>query len=313
VHASHGRTARKLARLSKDVRLLTASRIGPEDIEAGRSEPFRDGAFYDWEYRRRRQDVRFYRSLVTEKGGPVLDLGCGTGRLLVPLIRAGLEVVGVDLSWSMLRRAQSRLVRLPAGVRRRANLLRGDMTRLTFRRPFAVVLVAFHGLQHVATAAQMTRALRSFAAALEPGGWLVFDLFVPAEPFLRRDPTREWDRTVFRHPGTGRRTAYTLVQRHDRRRRLLLMEMRYQALDRAGRPRGTPEVVRLCHRLWEPPEIDRLLGRSGFETLARYADFDGTPWSPGAGAATEQMVVIARTPPRDQKHAGKRRRFYPPI
>ena len=91
------------------------------------------------------------------------------------------------------------------------------------------------------------------------------------------------------------------------------MEMRYQGLDNAGRARGEPQVVRLCHRLWQPPEIDRLLTRSGFQTLARYADFDGTPWSPGAEAATEQMVVIARTPPRDEKHDGKPRRFYPPI
>ena len=58
--------------------------------------PFDDPLLYDWEYRRRRDDVRFYRTLAGERGGPVLDLGCGTGRLMLPLLRDGHVVVGVD-------------------------------------------------------------------------------------------------------------------------------------------------------------------------------------------------------------------------
>ena len=61
-------------------------------------DPFEDALLYDWEYRRRRDDVRFYGTLADERGGPILDLGCGTGRLMVPLLRAGHVVVGIDRS-----------------------------------------------------------------------------------------------------------------------------------------------------------------------------------------------------------------------
>lgn len=282
-------------------------------MKAGRREPFLDAAFYDWEYRRRRVDVRFYRTLLAERGGPVLDLGCGTGRLLVPLLRDGFRVVGVDLSSAMLKRAQARLAGLPAATRARAALIRADMTQLSFKPRFAAAVIAFHGLQHVTNRRDLARTFRAVASALRPGGWLVFDLFLPAPAFLARDSTRWWDRTVFRHPETGKSTAYTLKQRHDRRRRLLLMTMRYQPLDGKGRPVGPARLTRLCHRLWKPPEIDRLLSAGGWQTLARYAAFDGRLWSAQAQEETEQLIVVARRSPQRPETRRKTARHDPPI
>src|SRR3954470_6009095 len=89
-----------------------------------RADPFEDAVLYDWEYRRRRDDVRFYTTLADERGGPVLDLGCGTGRLMLPLLRAGHVVVGVDRASAMLARAAARVRRLGPSVRQRALLLR---------------------------------------------------------------------------------------------------------------------------------------------------------------------------------------------
>src|SRR3954468_4836667 len=103
---------------------------GGDDETAGALEPFEDAALYDWEYRRRRADVRFYRTLADERGGPVLDLGCGTGRLMLPLLRAGHIVVGIDRAPAMRARAAARIDRLAARVRRRALLLRGDLRAL---------------------------------------------------------------------------------------------------------------------------------------------------------------------------------------
>src|SRR4051812_21772048 len=100
------------------------------------STPFEDAALYDWEYRRRRDDVRFYRTLADERGGPILDLGCGTGRLLIPLVRDGHVVVGLDRSAAMLARAAARRNRLAAPARRRALLVCGDLGQLPVgRRP----------------------------------------------------------------------------------------------------------------------------------------------------------------------------------
>src|SRR5450432_1002644 len=140
-----------------------------KDETAGALEPFEDAALYDWEYRRRRADVTFYRMLADERGGPVLDLGCGTGRLLAPLLADGHAVVGVDHAPAMLARAAARVARLSASRRRRALLVRADLRRLAFAPRFAFAIVAFHGIQHLVTDADLLDFLRRARAALIAG------------------------------------------------------------------------------------------------------------------------------------------------
>src|SRR5262245_28533501 len=167
-------------------------------------DPFQDAVLYDWEYRRRRDDVRFYGTLADERGGPILDLGCGTGRLMLPLLRAGHVVVGVDRAPAMLARAAARLARLAPRVRRRALLLRADLRRLPLGRArFAFAVAAFHTIQHLATDRELTGFFAAVARALAPGGWFAFDTFAPNAQFLARadsNLTRRWARTRFRHP-----------------------------------------------------------------------------------------------------------------
>src|SRR3954452_4621318 len=144
-------------------------------------DPFQDAALYDWEYRRRRDDVAFYRTLALERGGPALDLGCGTGRLAVPLCRDGHVVVGVDRAAPMLARAAARRARLAAPARARLLLVRATLERLPLRRRprFGFAVSAFHSVQHLHRDQDLVRFFRAVRAALQPGGWFAFDLFAP--------------------------------------------------------------------------------------------------------------------------------------
>jgi SAM-dependent methyltransferase len=275
-----------------------------ENESAGALEPFRDAALYDWEYRRRRDDVGFYRMLAEERGGPILDLGCGTGRLMVPLLRDGHTVVGVDHAPEMLARAGARLARLPAAARRRALLVCGDLRRLpSAPKPrFAFAIIAFHGIQHLVTDAALLQLLRRARAALIPGGWLAFDVFVPDPVFLSRvraaGSDRRWHRTAFRHPTSGRREIYTVTYGFDARRRTLLTTFHYQPVDARGRAAGDERHVRLCHRQLDPASVKDILKRAGLDLLQTWGDFRGSPLevatSPGG---TEQHVYLARRPP----------------
>lgn len=297
---------------------MTVSR---DDETAGAIEPFEDAALYDWEYRRRRDDVRFYRTLAGERGGPVLDLACGTGRLLAPLLRDGHVVVGLDRSAPMLARAAARVRRLAPGVRARAALLRADLRAFAFRSdgnpgrvpapsrdglragqarapstrgPFVFAVCAFHSIQHLTTDAELLKFLRAVRAALIPGGWFAFDVFVPEPTFLARPPQRRWDRTLFRHPGPGKqRFVYTMASpRLSDDGRALLMTMHYQPVDGGGRPRGPEIAVRLCHRQLPPATVDRLLNRAGLQQIGAWSSFDGAPPDP----ASEQHIYLARRP-----------------
>jgi SAM-dependent methyltransferase len=258
-------------------------------------DPFEDAVLYDWEYRRRRDDVRFYGTLADERGGPILDLGCGTGRLMVPLLRAGHVVVGLDRAPAMLARAAARLRRLAPRVRRRAVLLRGDLGALPVRRRFQLAIAAFHTIQHLATDRELARFFAGVARTLRPGGWFAFDTFAPDAGFLRRANApgdRRWARTRFKHPATGRLTEYSEGYRlvdGPGTGRLLTSVFHYRAV--GPRQRRTPvRRVELAHRLLAPADVTRLLARSGMKVIATWGGFD---WRP-LDAETEQHIYLCR-------------------
>jgi SAM-dependent methyltransferase len=268
---------------------MTATR---EDERAGAIEHFEDAALYDHEYRRRRDDVRFYRALAAERGGPVLDLACGTGRLMLPLLRDGHVVVGLDHAPAMLARAAAKIARLPVAARGRALLVRADLRRFAFQRltsapaartrwpapeRFALAIAAFHSVQHLVTDRDLLAFLRAARRAIAPHGWLAFDIFAPEPRFLKRDEERRWERTRMRDPSTGARLIYTVNHHFDRRRRTLLMRMYYQPVDQRGRPVGPERVRRLCHRQLSVAEVRALLDRAGLRLIASWSDFAGSP------------------------------------
>lgn len=270
-----------------------------DDETAGAIEPFEDAALYDWEYRRRRDDLRFYRRLADERGGPVLDLGCGTGRLMVPLLRDGHVVVGLDHAPPMLARARARIARLGPATRRRALLVRGDLRTIAFAPRFAFAIVAFHGIQHLIDDDDLAAFFVRVREALIPGGWLAFDVFAPAPDLLERaragDQGRRWDRTLFRHPGSGQREAYSASFVLDERRHTFTTTFHYQPIDGRGRPNGPERHARLCHRQLSPADVSAHLARAGFQHLQRWSDFEGSTLDAAAPSApSEQDIYLAR-------------------
>ena len=271
-------------------------RFTAADEEAGAREPFTDAALYDFEYRRRRADVTFYRRIAAERResgpGPVLDLACGTGRLLVPLLRDGHTVVGLDRSPAMLARAAARLRRQSATRRARALLLAADLRAFAFAPGFALAICAFHSVQHLVGRRALVGFLRAVRASLVPGGWFAFDVLPPDPAWIARDPARRWARTIFRHPETRQRLVYTTNHVYDRRRRALHMRMYYQPIDERGRNTGAERTMRLCHRQLAPVEVAALLAAAGLELVTTFGGFDGRP----QGDGDDEHIYVARRP-----------------
>src|SRR5438874_12152175 len=133
--------------------------------------------FYDWENARTlgRKDVPFWQALAAKARGPVLELGCGTGRISLPLARGGASVIGVDRSEQMLARAAHRAMALHRRRKRRARgrvrLVRADIRALPFRQAlFPMVLAPYGILQSLLRDADLTATLESIAHVLKPGG-----------------------------------------------------------------------------------------------------------------------------------------------
>src|SRR3989442_4105992 len=144
--------------------------------------------FYDWENARTRgrRDVPFWRRLAADANGPVLELGCGTGRVTRPLARAGIDIVGVDRSDAMLARAARRAKALRHNRRPRSmTLVRGDIRQLPFASAsFPIVIAPYGILQSLIRPNDLTATLTSVARVVAPGGIFGVDL-VPDVPNWR--------------------------------------------------------------------------------------------------------------------------------
>ena len=229
--------------------------------------------FYDWENAQTvaRRDIAFWQRLALASDGPVLELGCGTGRVALPVVRAGVRLVGIDLSAPMLARARTRLTR--ARLAERALLVRGDIRQLPLRtRPgFGLVMAPYGILQSLTRERDLEATLRSVARVLRPGGLFGLDL-VPDLP--------RWSEYHRRTSLEGRRdskTTVTLIEsvRQDRRRKLTIFDQEY--VERRGRAR-TVHRFALTFRTLSVPQMARRLEKAGFAIQAILGDYQGGPW-----------------------------------
>jgi len=241
--------------------------------------------FYDWENAQTvaRRDIAFWQRLAVANDGPVLELGCGTGRVALPVVKAGVQLVGIDLSAPMLARAQARLTR--ARLAERALLVRGDIRHLPFRsrKGFGLVMAPYGILQSLTREKDLAATLASVARVLKRGGLFGLDL-VPDLP--------RWSEYQRRTSLTGRKdakTTVTLVEsvRQDRRRQLTIFDQEY--VERRGRERKVHRFA-LTFRTLSVPQMARRLEDAGFVIQAILGDYQGGPWDERA----DVWVILAR-------------------
>ncbi len=248
--------------------------------------------FYDFiEPYRQRPDVDFYIELAQESGGPVLEVGCGTGRILLPVARSGVAITGLDLSTGMLEICRRKLAQEPAEVQARVTLHQDDMRDFDLGQTFALVTTPFRAFQHLETADEQLSCLAAIHRHLRPGGALVLDLFNPGLPFLTDEARlEEWGDEPDLLMADGRRVRRRMrIARRDWFRQIQDSEIIYYVTHPDGREE------RLVHsfpmRYIFRYEAEHLLARSGFEVEALYAGFDKSPYGshyPG------ELIFVAR-------------------
>ena len=128
---------------------------------------------------RERGDVGFFVEAARESGGPVLEVGCGTGRVLIPTARAGIEITGLDLSPHMLAICREKLKTESQDVQSRIRLVEGDMRQFELGRTFRLVTLPFRPFQHLTTVEEQLACLGCLRRHLAEGGKLILDIFKP--------------------------------------------------------------------------------------------------------------------------------------
>jgi SAM-dependent methyltransferase len=225
-------------------------------------------ALYDPWSRSVTEDVDFYVAEARKAGGPVVELGVGTGRIAVPTAVAGVPVIGVDSSRAMLDVCRQRAEE--AGVTHLLDLRVGDLRRPPVDERVRLVTSPFRALLHLESDEERGEALAAVRALLEPAGRFVFDVFAPS----RADVEETNGRWLEREPGIWERADWDLEAR------VLTLRVRGDEAETA---------MRLS---WlSPAEWRLLLEAEGFEVVARYGWFDMAPYAGG-----EDTVWIARRP-----------------
>jgi SAM-dependent methyltransferase len=264
--------------------------------------------FYDWENARTlgKRDVPFWRNVALHCGGPVLELGCGTGRISLPLGRAGVPLVGIDRSSPMLERARTRVRR--ARLASRVRLIRGDIRFLPFpstapndaTRPrrslrsvtagdggFAMVLAPYGLLQSLLRERDLAATLAEVRRVLRPGGTFGIELVadLPAwKEYKQRVSLKGWRN----RPGGSHVTLVETV-RQDPARRLTIFDQEFT--ERRGGRRRVQRFA-LTFRTVSVPQMVRRLEKAGFEVSALLGDYRGGPWDPRA----DVWVILAKNP-----------------
>jgi len=242
--------------------------------------------FYDAAYatlERLGPDRDFYLRLARESGGPVLELGCGTGRVLLAVARDGIECTGVDASREMLDALQAK-------ARGRApQLVQARMQEFDLGdERFALIYAPFRVFQHLYTVEAQLACLARVRAHLAPGGRLAFDVFNPRlDRIWIEDVPEEQD---LRFSQDGEEVVRYVATQRDRPSQLMQLTMRYERR-REGRVVGN-EFARFRMRWYTRFELEHLMARAGFDEVAIYGDFDRSP----LGRESPSLIVVASAP-----------------
>jgi SAM-dependent methyltransferase len=251
--------------------------------------------YYDGAYAAKQDlvDLPFYLDLAQQIGGPILEIACGTGRVLLPIARQGIEIHGVDNSRPMLDILKKSLAREPQEVRQRVTLHEGDMRDFRLDAKFPLVIIPFRPMQHMHTVQDQVNALTMAALHLNESGILAFDVFYPkfdvitskmGEEVLefewRPDPgSAEVVRRYFRKESVDKINQifyFTFIYRTIRGGELILEET---------------EAFQLSYFTY--PHLRALFLLAGLEPVAEYGSFAKTPLDNSA----EQMIFLLRKAP----------------
>lgn len=248
--------------------------------------------YYDLSHDQLIDDIPFLLSLAAETGGPVLEVGCGSGRLLVPLARAGYDAIGLDNSPEMMARAGIRVSAQPPDVRERIRFIHADVTALDLsaQNEFGLIFFGNNTFMHLDEAGAGA-ALKRLRPLLRPGGRLLIDVMNPMIlATAGDDPDFVLEDTLV-DAGAGRTirqyTAYESISAEQ----IVDVSWVYELEDAPAGSEEATTKARLRYHYFYPHQYDLLLGLTGFRLAALFGDYDGSPFD----EESDRLILVATT------------------
>jgi ubiquinone/menaquinone biosynthesis C-methylase UbiE len=233
-------------------------------------------------------DVPFYVELAKLSGGPVLEIACGTGRVLLNVAREGIEIDGVDNSVPMLQILETRLKSEPSEVRDRVTLHTGDMRRFRLNKKYPLAIIPFRPMQHMYTVQDQVEALTTAASHLQEDGKLAFDVFFPkfeAIPASIGEETLDLAWSVDSQPPRAVR-RYFRKESFDKVRQTFSGSFIFRTYEGNKLVQEETEPLKMSYYTY--PQLRALFLLAGLEPLEEYGSFAKTPLDNNA----EQLIFV---------------------
>ncbi|MBZ0286497.1 MAG: class I SAM-dependent methyltransferase [Anaerolineae bacterium] len=243
--------------------------------------------YYDAENADKTDDLNFYADVAEEYGGPILDVGCGTGRVVFHLAQAGYITHGIDSEYDMLERAKMKLD-VFGHVREKLTFYQGDVMTYDLDKKYKMVLLSYNALMHFHTQEEQLSLLHRLRECILPDGLLIIDLPNAGETFASQDSDSITLERTFIEPETGHMVMQQSVSFLDRAQQLMEVTWIYDELSEDGIVMRT--VAPIIFRYIFCPELTLLLKQNGFEVDEIYGDYDGGAFENGC----ERMIVLAK-------------------
>ena len=244
--------------------------------------------FYDPDLGDLDADLQMYQQFAARCDSTILELGCGTGRLLIPLAGQGYRITGIDASAAMLEKARDKVA--AEALHERATLVEQEMGELELEERFNLAFAALNTFAHLHTTDDQLAALARIWRHLNPGGLLVLDMFNPDLARLLDARGQVALAKVMEGPGAGQRTMRFYTDEVDLGRQLIHTTYIVDEIDAGGQVRRTlfPFSLRYVYRY----EMELLLRHAGFEVEAIYGSYDLDQFS----GDSEKLIAVARRP-----------------
>jgi SAM-dependent methyltransferase len=242
--------------------------------------------FYDYEQKEFTNDIPFYVEFAEQCGGEVLELACGTGRILVPIARQGIKVTGLDASEEMLNIARQKL-QAEHDIRERITLVRGDMRTFDLRKRFSMVFTGFRSFQCLLTKADQIACLKTVHKHLTTKGLFILDLFAPRHDLLAQ-VKRSFDIGKFHDEENDVYVQRRAEDRYDLAKQTLHEDRFYEWTDKHGKFHSHRWSFDLSYLFRFETEL--LLEKCGFVADSIYGDFDKSPYDYYSG----EQIFVAR-------------------
>jgi len=222
-------------------------------------------------------DLPFYLDLAKKIGGPVLEMGCGTGRVLLPIARAGIAIHGLDSSPAMLQILRDHIAREPADIQRRIVIHEGDMRTFRGQQKYPLVTIPFRPMQHMYTVPDQVHALKTAAFHLQSNGILAFDVFFPKLASIHAgigEERLEIEWPVVSHPGRAVR-RYFRKESVDKVNQNFSATFIYRIYD--GDVMVSEETAPLKMAYYTYPQLRALFLLAGLEPVEEYGSLTKAP------------------------------------